>query len=34
MTACAALPTRAVHIGVSEFYVKKNAKLTFTMVHY
>lgn len=22
-----------MHIGVSEFYVKKNAKLTFTMVH-
>jgi len=34
MTACAALPTRAIHIGVSEFYVKRNAKLTFTMVHY
>ena len=34
MTACAALPTRAIHIGVSEFYIKRNAKLTFTMVHY
>ncbi|MCF2137093.1 MAG: SufD family Fe-S cluster assembly protein [Candidatus Thorarchaeota archaeon] len=24
---------RSLHLGVSEFYVKKNAKLTFTMVH-
>ena len=24
---------RALHIGISEFYVKKGAKLTFTMVH-
>ncbi|CAM2057334.1 conserved hypothetical protein [Desulfovibrionales bacterium] len=24
---------QAIHIGVSEFYVKKNAKLTFTMIH-
>ncbi|ADP77564.1 SufBD protein [Methanothermus fervidus DSM 2088] len=23
----------ALHIGISEFYVKKNAKITFTMVH-
>jgi uncharacterized protein len=23
----------ALHLGVSEFYIKKNAKLTFTMVH-
>lgn len=23
----------ALHIGVSEFYIKKNAKITFTMVH-
>ena len=23
----------AAHIGISEFYVKKNAKITFTMVH-
>lgn len=23
----------ALHLGVSEFYVKKNAKITFTMVH-
>lgn len=25
--------TEGVHIGVSEFFIKKNAKLTFTMVH-
>lgn len=24
---------RALHIGVSEFYIKKNAKITFTMIH-
>ncbi|MHA1736069.1 MAG: SufB/SufD family protein [Candidatus Thorarchaeota archaeon] len=24
---------RSLHLGVSEFYVKKNAKLTFTMIH-
>lgn len=24
---------RAVHLGVSEFYVKKNAKVSFTMIH-
>lgn len=24
---------RGVHIGISEFYIKKNAKLTFTMIH-
>ncbi len=24
---------RAIHMGISEFYVKKDAKLTFTMVH-
>ncbi len=23
-----------LHVGVSEFYVKKNAKLSFTMIHY
>jgi len=23
----------AIHMGISEFYVKKNAKLTFTMIH-
>ena len=25
--------TQGIHIGISEFYVKDNAKLTFTMVH-
>lgn len=25
--------TQGVHIGISEFYVKDNAKLTFTMIH-
>lgn len=34
VTACASLPTKALHVGVSEFYVRKNAKLTFTMVHF
>jgi len=24
---------RALHLGISEFYLKKNAKLTFTMIH-
>ncbi|NWF94839.1 MAG: SufD family Fe-S cluster assembly protein [Candidatus Thorarchaeota archaeon] len=24
---------RSLHLGISEFYVKRNAKLTFTMVH-
>jgi hypothetical protein len=24
---------KGMHIGISEFYVKKNAKLTFTMIH-
>jgi len=24
---------RALHLGVSEFYLRKNAKLTFTMIH-
>ena len=24
---------RGLHIGISEFYVKRNAKLTFTMIH-
>ncbi|NPA95983.1 MAG: SufD family Fe-S cluster assembly protein [Crenarchaeota archaeon] len=33
VTACWAMPTRALHIGVSEFYVGKGARLTFTMVH-
>ncbi|MHA1746966.1 MAG: SufB/SufD family protein [Promethearchaeota archaeon] len=25
--------TKAIHLGVSEFYVKKNARVSFTMVH-
>ena len=35
ITGCATSPhlKRGVHVGVSEFYVKKNAKLTFTMIH-
>jgi len=35
ITGCATSPNlkRGVHVGISEFYVKKNAKLTFTMIH-
>ncbi len=35
IAGCATSSTvqRALHIGISEFYVKKNAKLTFTMIH-
>ncbi len=35
ITGCATSPhlKRGVHVGISEFYVKKNAKLTFTMIH-
>jgi Fe-S cluster assembly scaffold protein SufB len=35
ITGCATAPhmKRGLHVGVSEFYVKKNAKLTFTMIH-
>jgi hypothetical protein len=35
ITGCATAPTlqSGLHIGVSEFYVKKGAKLTFTMIH-
>jgi Fe-S cluster assembly scaffold protein SufB len=35
ITGCATHPnlTSGLHIGVSEFYIKKGAKLTFTMVH-
>jgi Fe-S cluster assembly scaffold protein SufB len=32
--ATAAHIKRGLHIGVSEFYVKKGAKLSFTMIHY
>ncbi|MFQ9936749.1 MAG: SufD family Fe-S cluster assembly protein [Phascolarctobacterium faecium] len=35
MSGCASDPgvEKGVHIGISEFYVEKNAKLTFTMIH-
>ncbi len=35
ITGCATASDvrRGLHIGISEFYVKKNAKLTFTMIH-
>lgn len=34
ITGCTAYDLRkGLHIGISEFFVKKNAKLTFTMVH-
>ena len=35
ITGCATDPDvkRGMHIGISEFYVKKGAKLTFTMIH-
>ena len=35
ITGCASAPgvRRGLHVGVSEFYVKKGAKLTFTMIH-
>jgi len=35
ITGCATSPhmKRGLHVGVSEFYVKKNAKMTFTMIH-
>jgi Fe-S cluster assembly scaffold protein SufB len=35
VTGCVTPSTveRSLHLGVSEFYVKKNARLTFTMVH-
>jgi len=32
--ATAAHLQSGLHVGVSEFYVKKNAKLSFTMIHY
>jgi Fe-S cluster assembly scaffold protein SufB len=36
ITGCATAPhlQRGLHVGVSEFYVKKDAKLSFTMIHY
>ena len=35
ITGCATASDvrRGLHIGISEFYVKRNAKLTFTMIH-
>ena len=35
ITGCTTAPTvrSGLHVGVSEFYVKKNAKVTFTMIH-
>ena len=35
ITGCASAPNvrRGLHVGVSEFYVKRGARLTFTMVH-
>ena len=35
ISGCASSPRlhRGLHVGVSEFYVKKNAKLSFTMIH-
>ncbi len=35
ITGCSTSPhlKRGVHLGISEFFVKKNAKLSFTMIH-
>ncbi|ODS38243.1 MAG: hypothetical protein A7316_01010 [Candidatus Altiarchaeales archaeon WOR_SM1_86-2] len=35
ITGCTTAPRigSGIHIGISEFYVKKNAKVTFTMIH-
>lgn len=35
ITGCSTSPhlTKGMHVGVSEFFVKKNAKLSFTMIH-
>ncbi len=35
ISGCATSPhmKRGVHVGISEFFVKKNAKLSFTMIH-
>ena len=35
ITGCSTSPRmkRGIHVGISEFFVKKNAKLTFTMIH-
>ncbi|MGD0275213.1 MAG: SufD family Fe-S cluster assembly protein, partial [Syntrophales bacterium] len=36
ITGCATAPNlkRGLHVGISEFFVKKNAKLSFTMIHH
>jgi len=33
ITGCTAITEEALHIGVSEFYISNNAKLTFIMIH-
>ena len=33
VTGCVTMANKGLHVGVSEFYVKRNAKLTFTMIH-
>jgi Fe-S cluster assembly protein SufB len=35
ITGCSTSPhmKRGIHLGISEFFVKKNAKLSFTMIH-
>ncbi|MBM4270699.1 MAG: SufD family Fe-S cluster assembly protein [Deltaproteobacteria bacterium] len=35
ITGCATSPNlkKGLHVGISEFFVKKNAKLSFTMIH-
>lgn len=35
ITGCSTSPDlkKGIHVGISEFYIKKNAKLSFTMIH-
>jgi len=35
ITGCSTSPhmKRGIHVGISEFFIKKNAKLSFTMIH-
>jgi len=33
LTGCVTMANEGLHIGVSEFYVKKNAKVNFIMIH-
>lgn len=35
ITGCSTSPhtTKGIHVGISEFFIKKNAKLSFTMIH-